>query len=29
MDYGLYVLLGLFVSAMIASSFMFNKMMKE
>lgn len=29
MDYGLYAILGLFVVAMIASSVMFAKMMKE
>lgn len=29
MDYGLYVILGLFVTAMAATSVMFSKMMKE
>jgi hypothetical protein len=29
MDYGLYLILGLFALAMIASSYMFNKLMKE
>lgn len=29
MDYGLFVLLGLFLAAMVASSVMFSKMMKE
>ncbi|MDR7000148.1 hypothetical protein [Neobacillus niacini] len=28
-DYGLYVVLGLFVTAMAATSVMFGKMMKE
>ncbi|MDQ0200243.1 hypothetical protein J2S10_003426 [Neobacillus ginsengisoli] len=29
MDYGLYVILGLFAISMMAVSVMFNKMMKE
>lgn len=29
MDYGLYIILGLFVIAMAATSVMFNKMMNE
>jgi hypothetical protein len=29
MDYGLYIVLGLFAGSMVISSYIFNRMMKE